>query len=229
MRVEICVPAYNEEAIIAESVKTLQGVLKQFSSNIVVVDNASRDETAARATDAGAAVLIVRTPGKGAAVITCAQGSDADVFGFIDADLSADPAHIPTFVRMISDGDYDVVIGSRLLDTSGVRRSMFRTVSSRAFNSFRKALLGIRVHDTQCGLKVMNARGRAVLALCEERGWFFDMEFLARAEKDGLKIREVPVHWDEHRFHGRKSKLRVRDGFGALLAMVRIRTRIMSQ
>jgi glycosyltransferase involved in cell wall biosynthesis len=230
MRIEVYIPARNEEAIIAESVEAIARVLHPIHGRVLVIDSASSDETAARATDAGATVLEVRVPGKGAAVIAAARDSDADIFAFADADLSADPDDIPAFIRHVESGAFDIVIGSRLIDTNIVQRSMVRTSTSLLFNMLRRWLLGIRAMDTQCGLKVMNRKGRAMLAQCIETGWFFDMEFLARAERAGLKILETPVHWDEHRFKGRKSKLSlVRDGFGAIAAMIRIRRRLMSQ
>ncbi len=225
MRIDICIPAHNEAQIIEGSVAAVQAALSRFSdAHIIVVDNASTDATAGRAAVTGAQVLSISIKGKGAAVVAAAAQSSADMFGFIDADLSADPADIAGLVELILRGECDIAIGSRLMDTRIVARTFLRTLSSRIFNLLRYLLIGVKVHDTQCGLKLMNRKGTAVLAACSETGWFFDMEFLARAEKQGLRIKEVPVHWDEHRFPERQSKLRMlRDGFGAVAAMLRIR------
>ena len=90
-------------------------------------------------------------------------------------------------------------------------------------------ILGIKVVDSQCGLKVMNASARDVLRTCIETGWFLDLEFLAIAERAGLRIKELPVHWNEEVYDGRQSKLRIiRDGFGAVSAMIRIRRNLKS-
>ncbi len=152
---------------------------------------------------------------------------EADFFGFIDADLSADPRGIRALLEALQQGKADIAIGSRLVDDRMVRRSFWRTLSSKIFNVLRRMLIGIPVQDSQCGIKIMNQRGRAILAACQENGWFLDLEFLARAQRKGLSIVELPVAWDEQRFIGRASKLRVmRDGFGALVAMVRIRRRL---
>lgn len=228
MRIEICIPAYNEERIIAESARAVLRALRDAGKKdalVTVCDNASFDATARIAKGViGVGVLSVPVRGKGAAVVGAARHSQADIFGFIDADISADPSEIATLVAFIENDDCDIVVGSRLLNTEIIRRGVFRSVLSRAFNILRKMILGIRVQDTQCGLKVMNVHGRDVLATCVETGWFFDIEFLARAERAGLRIREVPIRWDEERFPGRVSKLNhVRDSIGALRAMVRIR------
>ena len=127
-------------------------------------------------------------------------------------------------------GDCDIAIGSRLLDISKVYRGMVRTISSRVFNLARKFLVGIDAEDTQCGLKIMNSRGREVLSECAETGWFFDIEFLARASRAGLRIKEVPIRWDEYRFPERASKLNhFRDSIEALRAMLRIRRNLKKE
>ena len=229
MKIELCIPAHNEGTIIAESAQHVVRVLRENGRNaqVTVIDNASTDETAriARAVD-GVSVLTITERGKGAAVVGAARASNAEIFGFIDADLSVDPKEVIILLAHIEKDTCDIAIGSRLIDSSIVERGKLRSVSSRVFNVIRRLIVGIRAEDTQCGLKVMNARGRAILAQCNETGWFFDIEFLARAERAGLRIHEIPVHWNEHRFAGRASKLRLlRDGFGAVAAMVRVRYR----
>ena len=226
MKLDICIPAYNEEAIIVETSQAVKDALTALSleNRIVVASNGSTDRTVSRAREAGFEVMMVPLRGKGAAVVAAAKASTAELFGFIDADLSADPADIEKLLSRIVNGECDVAIGSRLLDTRSVERQILRTFSSRVFNALRRLLLGIAVEDTQCGLKLMNEKGRRVLAQCKEEGWFFDMEFLARCEKEGLCIQEVPIRWREHYYPGRTSHLRmIRDGFGALLALWRIR------
>jgi len=231
MKIDLCIPAFNEEAIIAEVTRELSRVLSNIPETnfvITVANNKSTDHTALRARETpGVCVLEVPIRGKGAAVIAAARASTAEVFGFIDADLSADPRDISTLLAPLRSGEYDIAIGSRLVDTSVVKRESLRTFGSRMFNLLRKIALGISVQDTQCGLKFMNVRGKNVLALCKETGWFFDMEFLARAERANLSIIELPIRWDEHRFADRKSKLNlIRDGFATLGALLRIRRNI---
>ncbi len=226
MRLDLVIPAYNEEEIIFETVSETQQTMTSFPHevSIVVANNGSTDQTARRATDAGARVIEVPIKGKGAALAHAARESVAPLFAFIDADLSAHPRDIHTLHTALVSSGADIVIGSRLLDQGTVDRGYMRTLTSRIFNTLRKLFLGIQVRDTQCGLKLMNEKGRAVLAHCEEVGWFFDMEFLARAERAGLRIIEVPIPWEEFRYPDRGSKLNVLfDGYHAVLAMARIR------
>jgi len=182
-------------------------------------------------------VLECPEAGKGAAIRFAAQNSQADIFGFIDADLSADPDMIAPMVKKIIDGQAtalasdrgqaDIVIGSRLADTRTTNRSWLRTLSSQFFNLMAKLILGLKVKDAQCGLKVMNSRAKTILASCQEKGWFLDIEFLARIAQDGFRIVEVPVPWIEFRYAMRQSQIRMfQDGVGAVKAMFRIKRRL---
>lgn len=228
--VDICIPAYNEEEVIQETCRAVLLVLRNIPGirfQLVVVDNASTDATSLRASEVpGVSVLTIPEKGKGAAVVAAARASSADIFGFTDADLSADPRDFKKLLQAINEGA-DIAIGSRFADRKLVHRSFPRHFSSAVFNLLRKSLLGISVKDSQCGLKLMNTKGRNLLVQCEETGWFFDMELLARAERAHLLVKEIPIHWEEHRFKGRLSKLRLlTDSLGAIRAMFRIRARL---
>ncbi len=201
-----------------------------ISWHIVVADNASTDKTAQNIREKKfpyATVLSVPGKGKGLAIRSAAlEAGDADIFGFIDADLSAHPSSIRFLLDDIKKGA-DLAIGSRLLDRRSVRRGALRTLSSVAFNAARKVLLGIDVADSQCGLKLMNRKGMGILSVCKEDTWFLDIELLAYAQNRGMRVVEVPIQWDEHHYPGRTSKLSmVRDGAGVLQAFLRIKNRM---
>ena len=232
MRLDICIPAHNEAPIIVESVRELQEALAALpgaDARIIVADNASSDGTgdAIRALNLPhVQVLTVPAKGKGAAVITAARASDADYFGFIDADLSAHPRHLHQLIQQVMRGAA-IAIGSRLHPGAVIDRSLPRTATSRAFNLLRRLIVGVPVLDSQCGIKVTDARGLAHLRACEETGWFFEIEWLRRAELAGLPIKEVPISWEEFRYKGRASKLKViTDGCAAIAAFFRIRKRL---
>lgn len=169
----------------------------------------------------GADVNLVGDAEKGTA------GHESVLFGFIDADLSSDPDAIHDLARNIVHEGADIVIASRLVQTKTTNRGMARTLSSRIFNLFSHLILGLKVKDAQCGLKIMNSRGMEVLEACHEDGWFLDIEFLAKARQYGLRVVEVPVPWIEFRYPDRRSQVRhIRDGIGAIQAMLRIRRRL---
>ena len=109
-------------------------------------------------------------------------------------------------------------------------REWWRTGSSKLFNMLARVITHVTVSDTQCPLKIMNRRGREIMLATEEETWFFDLEFIALCERLGIGKVEVPVTWEEHRYPNRGSKVRaLRDGFGAVVAMWRIRSRLPHQ
>ncbi|MCC7522731.1 glycosyltransferase [Candidatus Uhrbacteria bacterium] len=230
MKIEICVPAYNEAETILRALSVLrEAIPSDMAVDIVVAENGSTDGTADLVEGSGlpnVRVLRVQGKGKGLAIRTAAAQSDADIFGFIDADLSADPSVIPHLIKRIEQGS-DIAIGSRMLNSDLVNRGVLRTFSSRMFNVLARVILGVRCTDTQCGLKFMNVRARQLMSRVEETGWFFDLELLALGSAGGMRIEEHPVPWEEFRFPERQSKLRVMsDGLQAIRSMFEIRRRV---
>jgi glycosyltransferase involved in cell wall biosynthesis len=235
-QLDICIPAYNEGEII---VATLRAILieanrhSEVECRLIVVDNASTDDTGWAAENVGnhrVSVVHIPKKGKELAIRTVALTSRAEYFAFIDADLSAGPEALFQLLAQLTEHGTDIVIGSRLLDETKIMRVWWRTLTSKIFNVVARLLVPVGVKDTQCGLKVMNAKGRNVLCECLESAWFFDIEFLAHARRSGLSIREVPVAWDEYYYPNRATKFNVwHEELLAIIAMVRIRSRISRQ
>ncbi len=230
--VNICVPAYNEEDVILPTIDALCALcdsLPQYKWVITLVDNNSTDTTLQRMkeyVDTRLCVLQQPQQGKGAALSLAAQKNTSDFFVFIDADLSADLKQIPLFLEKIKSG-FDVVVGSRFLDTAVVHRSFWRTTTSHLFRWYAEQMVPIPVSDSQCPLKMMNKRGVEILASCKDAGWFIDRELLAKAEKRRLSIIEMPIAWEEFRYPERKSKLNVaRAGLQSIVSLWRIRTEV---
>lgn len=212
--VEICIPAYNEEAVIIPTINTLLqlcDVSSLYLWKITVVDNASTDQTASfvlKHNDPRVFLLQYPVAGKGGALSFAASRCTSDFFLYIDADLSADPIHILDLCAEIKKGA-DIAVGSRLVGNTTINRSMWRTATAQFFRIYAQFLVPVPVVDSQCGLKMMNKKGIEILATCEEKGWFFDREFLAKAVNRNLTIAEVPITWEEFRYPDRKSKLHV--------------------
>lgn len=230
----VIIPAYNEGPVIAQSALLLARTLEEdgrFDWTIRVVDNASTDHTSAAVLALGhprILLLKIAEKGKGLAVRRGFADADADVVAFTDSDLSIEPAELLQAALLVRDGLADIVIGSRLLSESAQPgREWWRTATSGIFHRLAMLIVGTNTSDTQCPLKAMNRRGRDIMLRTNERTWFFDLEFLALAEREGVSMKEYPVTWIEHRYSGRRSKLSTtRDGVRALLAMLRIRRRI---
>ena len=248
----LVIPTRNEAPHIAETIRRLFKSLSDLTIpwQIVVSDNGSTDGTSdvveqlrIQDDELQRKVRLLNCPkqGKGIAIIYSTNQlkiknhesllervmRDNDYFGFIDADLSADPDTIPSMVERLLEDKADIVIASRLLVTKTTNRGWFRTISSKFFNFIADLFLRLNVADAQCGLKIMNQRGVEIIQSCKEGGWFLDIEFLARARQDSLRIAEVPVPWLEFRYPNRKSQIRYfHDGIEAIKAIWRIKGRV---
>jgi glycosyltransferase involved in cell wall biosynthesis/putative flippase GtrA len=202
--VEIAVPVYDEERVIAPSIRRLHAYLSDrfpFSWRITIVDNASTDGTWAEAVRLADTLPHVTArhldrKGRGLALRSAWSTSDASVVAYMDVDLSTDlDALLPVVAPLVS-GHSDVAIGSRLAPGSSVARAPKREVISRTYNLILRAVLATRVRDAQCGFKAVRADvARRLLPAIEDDGWFFDTELLVLAEHNGLRIHEVPVDW----------------------------------
>lgn len=237
MKLCIVIPAYNEAPVIEATLRALSSALEHELPNaweIVVADNASTDGTSDAArlfAHPHIRVEHIAKKGKGNALRQAFTKCDADVVGFTDADLSVPPQEIASFAKSYIANQNGVLIGSRLhKDSKMPGREWWRIGSSRIFNILARTILGVRVSDTQCPLKLMGPLGLRVMLATKEDTWFFDLEWIALLEQLHIPITEVPVTWDEHRYPNRKSKLStVKDGMRAVVAMFRIRSRIPAQ
>ncbi|MET8797874.1 bifunctional glycosyltransferase family 2/GtrA family protein [Nocardia sp. NPDC004568] len=201
---DVVVPVYNEETDLGVCVRRLRDCLDSgfpFPARITVADNASTDSTLAVAellADelAGVRVVHLDAKGRGRALRTVWQDSDAQVVAYMDVDLSTDLNALLPLVAPLVSGHSDVAIGTRLGSGSRVVRGPKREFISRCYNLLLKASLRARFSDAQCGFKAMRTEvARKLLPLVEDGEWFFDTELLVIAERAGLRIHEVPVDW----------------------------------
>lgn len=202
--VEIVVPVYNEQRVLADSVRRLHAYLTHdfpYGFRITIADNASTDDTWTIACDLAGALPGVRAvhlerKGRGRALRRVWSESDADVVAYMDVDLSTDlDAFLPLVAPLMS-GHSDLAIGTRLARTSNVVRGPKREFISRTYNLLLRSLMGARFSDAQCGFKAGRTEiVQAMLPSVEDEEWFFDTELLLLAERHGLRIHEVPVDW----------------------------------
>jgi glycosyltransferase involved in cell wall biosynthesis len=202
--VDVVVPVFNEARVLERSVERLHDYLSDsfpFTWRITIVDNASTDGTEARARELATRLPAVRAlhldrQGRGRALRTAWSSSDAEVVAYMDVDLSTDLDALLPLVAPLVSGHSDVAIGSRLAPTSSVVRAPKREVISRTYNLILRALLATRIHDAQCGFKALRSDiALRLLPAVQDDAWFFDTELLLLAERNGLRIHEVPVDW----------------------------------
>jgi glycosyltransferase involved in cell wall biosynthesis len=204
--VDIVVPVHNEQETLASNVELLLGYLRDefpFRFGIVIADNASTDGTPgiARAL-AGlhpeVQALVLAEKGRGNALRTAWLASSANVVSYMDVDLSTNLASFLPLVAPLLSGHSEVAIGTRLAHHAHVRRRRKRELLSRGYNALVHLGFRARFSDAQCGFKALRADvARRLVPLASDDGWFFDTELLLLAERNGMRIHEVPVDWIE--------------------------------
>ena len=202
--VDLVIPVLNEAHVLEKSVTTVRQFLAghpQWRWRVVVVDNGSTDGTdkvAIRLTEQFDDVRFVQLPqrGRGRALRHAWTQSEADVMCYTDVDLSTELAALPKMVRGILEEGYDVATGSRLMRESRTTRGFKREFISRSYNMLIKVVLFTSFSDAQCGFKAVSAKSVAELVpQIKDQSWFFDTELLVLAEKQGYRIKDIPVTW----------------------------------
>jgi dolichyl-phosphate beta-glucosyltransferase len=234
--ISIVIAAYNEEKRISPSLFKIKEYLtgQDMDYEIIVVDDGSTDRTRKIAAD-----LIPDIPhlkvisyetnrGKGYALKTGVLASDGDVVLLTDADLSTPIEELSKLLPLISDGKYDIAIGSRALALSEIIRKQpwWRQSMGKLFNKIVKVLIVDDFRDTQCGFKVFSGdAARNLFSQAQIDRFAYDVEILALAKKKGYRILEVPIRW----INSPESKVNpFRDSLQMLCDLLRIRATVGS-
>jgi dolichyl-phosphate beta-glucosyltransferase len=212
IKLSIIIPAYNEAYRLPVALDALRHRVNSSSTEIIVVDDGSTDETVIAARRAGewAKYLVViehsRNQGKGAAVRTGVAAARGDVIAFIDADNATDLSALAPMIAALGP-NVAAVFGSRHAPGSNVTGApAIRGLMGRAFNHVVQIAAGTSIRDTQCGAKVFHApAARVAFASAGIDGFAFDVEILRRLLAMGLNVVEYPVRW--HYVHGTKIRL----------------------
>jgi len=197
-RINVIIPAYNEEKSIA---KVIAAIPAGLADDVLVVNNNSSDQTAAAANTAGATVLQQPVSGYGNACLTGIAYAAAkpaatrpDIIVFLDGDFSDYPEEMPRLLHPILEGEADFVIGSRALG----RREAGAMLPQQLFgNWLATSLLRFFYGATFTDLGPFRAiRLDTLLALdMRDRTYGWTVEMQAKAAKHGIRYTEVPVNY----------------------------------
>jgi glycosyltransferase involved in cell wall biosynthesis len=201
----IVIPAFNEAARILGALEAVVACIRQhgWNAEVVVVDDGSRDQTAALVSAFARnnpEIRMLQNPGNRGKVYSVRNGllhSFGEVVMFTDADLSAPIEEAVGLFAAIASGA-DIAIGSRWLERTRqtIRQPLYRQFFGRCFNAVTRAVMGLPYADTQCGFKAFTrAAAQTVFQLQTIERWGFDPEILFIARKRGYRVDEVPVSW----------------------------------
>ncbi len=204
--VSVVLPAYNEEATLAETVtvtlETLGEFLPDGSYEVIVAEDGCDDRTPEIADELAAeyeAVSHIHSEqrlGRGGALEFAFREAAGETLVYFDTDLATDMSHLEELVESIRTEGYDVATGSRWMPGREADRPAKRGIPSRGYNTLVRTFLRSNLNDHQCGFKAFDRE--ALFALLEDVGdehWFWDTEVLVRAQRSGYRVKEFPVDW----------------------------------
>lgn len=205
--VSIVIPAYNEEKRVSATLKRIveYSKTKPYPIEIIVSDDGSLDQTIRVAMDAlkdsQISHQVLRAPenqGKGAAVRRGMQTASGEYRLFSDADLSTPIEELDKFLPILIEKKADVVIGSRAIGGANIveHQPFFREWMGRIFNRVATLFAFKGIRDSQCGFKCFTREAcELIFPVQKLDGFSFDVELIFLAQKNRLKVAELPVTW----------------------------------
>jgi len=183
----VVIPAYNEETNIREVIRET----KKYASNVILVDDGSKDRTSEESKKEGITVLRhIINIGKGAALKTgCdyAVKQGADKIVVLDADAQHEPSQIPIFLKELN--DVDIVLGYRELSKN---MPLILKLGNGFINKMTKLLYGINIKDTQSGYRAFTSDAYKKIRW-KASNYSMESEMIANIGKRNLKYKEIPI------------------------------------
>jgi glycosyltransferase involved in cell wall biosynthesis len=195
-RIVVVLPAYNAAATLEQ---TLSDIPRDIVDDIILVDDASRDDTVERAQMLGVP-HIIRHPnnrGYGGNQKTCYRTAleiGADIVVMVHPDYQYNPRLVTAMSSVISSGVYDVSLGSRILGVGALRGGMpkYKYIANRALTFFQNVVMGYKLSEYHTGYRAFSRQVLETLPLEENSDDFvFDNEMLAQAIHFGYSIAEI--------------------------------------
>ncbi|MCD6405813.1 MAG: glycosyltransferase family 2 protein [Planctomycetes bacterium] len=196
-RVVVVMPAYNAAKTLE---KTFHDIPEGSADEVLLVDDASADETAEVARGLG--IHVLQHPanrGYGGNQKTCyteALSLGADIIVMLHPDYQYDPKRIPDIVRPIKEGAADLVLGSRLADGKALAGGMplYKFISNRFLTIVENLVLGQHLTEMHTGYRAYSRRLLETIPfMTNSEGFVFDTQVIVQTAAFGFKIAEIPV------------------------------------
>jgi glycosyltransferase involved in cell wall biosynthesis len=219
----VLIPVFNEEATLRTLIERVVAV--PVSKQIIAIDDGSSDGSPAILAELARegvieTIIHPENRGKGAAIRSGLALVQGQIVIVQDADLEYDPGQFPSLIEPIVEGDATVVFGSRFRGTTH-QMSRWHWFGNHFVTSAFNLLYGTRLTDMETCYKAVRREAMLGISLESDR-WGIDPEITAKLVRAGHTIVEVPVDYSGRDF-GDGKKLRWKDGFAVLGAIIRYR------
>ncbi|MFW6025726.1 MAG: dolichyl-phosphate beta-glucosyltransferase [Candidatus Woesearchaeota archaeon] len=223
MKLLIVIPAYNEEKIIKKNVlKTREFFKKRYKVTefeIIIVNDGSSDNTGKISNEIRfpnvSTISYKENKGKGYAVKKGMKKSKGELILMIDADLATPLDQFDKIIKFKK--NYDIIIGSRV--NPKAKRKPIKKIFGKLSYLIVEVILNLGIKDTQCGFKLFKRKTLKIFKKQKIDGFGFDFEILYIANKEGYKIKEIPVKWIEKG----DSKVKLKHYFFAFKQLLKVK------
>ena len=198
LNLSVVIPAYNEEKRIRKILSDLE-TIDEVKEVIVVIDGNDRTHEIAAKFRKAKTIKSEMRLGKGGAIIEGIKQTKGDVIAYVDADGAISGTEVLRLAKLVH-GERQLIIGSRWLKESKVNKHqpLVRKLLSRGFNVLTFAVLGLKLRDTQCGLKAFPISVKQeVIPHIGTKNLFFDVSFIFNCKIRNYDIHEVGIEWSD--------------------------------
>jgi glycosyltransferase involved in cell wall biosynthesis len=195
LKIAVILPAYNAARTLE---RTVAEIPRDIVDEIILTDDASRDDTAERSRQLGLTTLVhEQNRGYGGNQKTCyaeALARGADIVVMLHPDYQYSPKLVAAMAAMIASGHYDAVLASRILGRGALRGGMplYKYVANRFLTFAENILLGLKLSEYHSGYRAWSAKVLRALPLerCSD-DFVFDNEMIALTAWAGFEIGEI--------------------------------------
>lgn len=207
--INLLFPVLNERLRLQKGIEATIAYVREhvkIPCRLTILDNGSEDETpeiGKKLEEDYPEVTYVRVGerGVGVAFRKGIELNDCDIVGYMDIDLSTDLKYLGKTIEMFQqDPELQYVNGTRFSKESDTKgRKWYRKITSMGLVFLLKTIFHMKATDALCGFTFLRKEEaeQLVAESSQDNGWFYTVEFLLRAERDGMKICDMPVEWQE--------------------------------
>ncbi|MGN0376383.1 MAG: glycosyltransferase [Suilimivivens sp.] len=207
--INLLFPVLNERLRLRNGIEKSMEYLREnvtIPYRLTILDNGSDDETPDIGRELAAkypevSYVRVGERGVGVAFRKGIELNESDIVGYMDIDLSTDLKYLGKTIELfLAKPELQYVNGSRFSRESDTRgRKWYRKITSMGLVFLLKTIFHMKATDALCGFTFLRREEaeRLVRESSNDNGWFYTVEFLIRAERDGMVIYDMPVEWQE--------------------------------